>query len=149
MKTSNSSNDMKIYSNAHPGAMMNAVHEIYGPLAVNLEMRIYALADKQVQGYDGGLWAFHSDGVIGYWVPQGQDDYAVSCPNYYDNPAMDAESLGLALTITAANHACWETHHHAAPALTKMLVDAQEKLRDHAYREAGHLDSCAIAGFLD
>lgn len=139
---------MKIFTPNNSEAMADAEFGIYDGYAPPLEQEVFACADENVPDYMGGTWAFHTDGDIGYWVPQGAAVYSVNCPgNYFEHPAMDAESLGVALTLLAINRQIWWLHSQGRD-FTK-LARAQEKLRDFAYADDSTLNTNAIYGFLD
>lgn len=139
---------MKIFSPDDSEAMADAEFDIYDCYSPPLEQEVFACADETVTGYDGGTWAFHSNGTVGYWVPQGEAAYSVACAgNYFEHPAMDAESLGVALTLLAINRQIWWLHSEGRD--FDKLARAQEKLRDFAYADDSTLNTNAIYGFLD
>lgn len=133
-------------------AMINAVHAIFGPAAVDIERMIFAIAEHQCRDYaDIALWEFHNDGTTGFWAPMiDKDTVSVACPNYYENAEMDRLSFGAAITSMAINHLVWiiDEKHPNSPTI-KHLLTKYDALRDLIYRDDSTFDTAAIYNFLD
>lgn len=143
---------MNITNPNDSAAMINAVHEVFGPAAVDIERMIFGLAEQQCRDYhDITLWEFHSEDTIGFWAPMiDKDTVSVACPNYYENADMDRLSFGAAVNSMAINHLVWiiNEKHPNSPTI-KHLLNKYDELRDLIYRDNSTLDTAAIYNFLD
>jgi hypothetical protein len=139
---------MKIFTTNNSTAMANAEAAVYDHFAPHMEQRVFSCADETMPDYRGGSWEFHSDGEIGFWVPTGAATFFVSCPgNGYENSAMPAIELGVALTLLAINRGIWFAHSKGLD--FSLLASAQRNLEAFAYGDDSTLDVGAIYGFLD
>ena len=103
------------------------------------------------------LFVYSAELDLGFWIPSKQVNYRVEVPsNGYQNPDMDAASLGMATTLLVVNHFGWmlaedaepdSKRYHAAQQMSDLFLS----LRDWAFdlSEQGLLDGEAIAGFID
>lgn len=140
---------MQTYTPDRSFQMMNAIHAIYGGESMSIEPTIFNLTAACCPDYEGGVWHFHSNGEVGYWVPD-CDSVAVSCEgNYYENNDMDAESFGVAVTLMALNRLVWHHFHLHKQERAQALQAHWDKLHAWAFRDGSTLDTSAIYAFLD
>lgn len=140
---------MDVFTPERSFKMVSAVDKVYGFDAVVIEQVVYNVAGDQVEGYEGGVWHFHTDGEIGFWVPN-TDTVAVNCPNnYYSNPDMDAVTFGAGATLIALNQLVWHFHHQGRDDVARRLQSYYDKLYNWAYSDHSPLDIDALFGYLD
>ena len=142
---------MKTYSSDNSTAMANAEDAIYPNIGHLIEQQVFNVANACINGYAGGTWQFKSDGQIGYWVYPDQTKYSVSVgTNGYGNDHMDADSLGLAITIIAVNRLMWHFHSTGGyQDAQRVLHERYHALRDLAFNDDSPFDAGAIYGFID
>lgn len=132
---------MDVFTPERSFKMINAVDKVYGSDALALEQVVYNVASAQLESYHGGVWHFHTDGQIGFWVPRA-DTVSVNCPNnLYSNSDMDAVTFGVGATLIALNQLVWHFHHR--------LQGYYDRLYDWAYSDNSPLDIDSLFGYLD
>lgn len=146
---------MKTFTPKNSYAMANAIARAFNPFQnLGLEQVVFATAEDNCEAYDGGSWAFvtNGEGSLGFWYPTDAPAYSVACQNYYEHPAMPATAFGAACTLIAFNQMVWMLHQRG---LDSDIVDAAST-QYHALRnwifdlsEQGLIDGTAIAGFID
>lgn len=139
---------MKKFTPERAFPMMNAINDVYGNQSLRIENAVYTMTAANCPDYKGGVWDFHSDGTKGFWVPQ-QETVAVECENYYQNPEMDAESFGVAVTLMALNRLVWMYHEQGKIDLAREMQTHYQALYDYAFEDHSALDTSAIYSFLD
>lgn len=141
---------MNIYTHNSSAAMARAVADVYpNPFhALMVEGLIFHLAQSQVKNYNGGIWDFHTDGKVGFWVPD-MPSVSVSCENYYENPAMDPITFGAGITLLALNRLVCKFHHDGNVTLAQYMQDRHEDLCRWAYGDDSPLDIAQLYSYLD
>lgn len=144
---------MQTHTPDNSQAMADAINRVFAPFdQLGLQEVVFANAQQQSHEYDGGSWAFETDGTFGYWYPLDRPTYAVSCPNYYENPAMPAKAFGAALTLVTFNHMIWVLHGRGVSSdILDVANDLYHGLRNWLFdlAEAGEIDSEAFTRFID
>ena len=141
---------MKVFTHNDSEAMARAITDVYPyPFhALMVEGLIFQLAQSQVKDYNGGAWDFHTDGKVGFWVPD-MPSVPVSCENYYQNPAMDPVTFGAGITLLALNQLAWKFHHNDSVTLARCMQDRYEDLYRWAYGDDTPLDTAQLYSYLD
>lgn len=140
---------MNIHTPEHATDMVNAIAGIFTApaLALQVERTIQVNADRQVQGYNGGMWNFHSNGTTGFWAPD-MPVVPVSCENCYQNEAMDPLTFGAGITLLSLNQLVWR-YYETNPDQARTLQDIYDALYAWAYGDDSPLDIAQLHSYLD
>lgn len=116
-----------------------------------LEQLVFGIADECLIGYNGGVWSACSiNGSISLLPPQKEKDkYELVCKGLGSNVTTDRISAGVAITLAALNHLCWNEFHSGRKDSSAMFSREFYSLRDIAYQNNSKLDSTSICSFLD
>lgn len=129
-------------------AAVNKVFGAYEPaLSITVELAGRDFCDNEGPEF----WQFvtNEDGTLGFWYPTMHETYNVTVPsNYYQNPAMDGQAFGAAVTLMAVNHLLWANQNQPD---NDALIEKFYKLREWIFdmSDVGQIDGAAIAGFID
>lgn len=103
---------------------------LFGDDFMLAEMQVYALAQKHLPDYTGGIWHFiRLPEGGGYMMPDGDWFHLVNGDNWFDR-TVSADAAGIILTALAINRRCWRHHDCGHAALTRHFLLRETQLWD-------------------
>lgn len=115
--------------------------------SMRAELNIYLYADRYLDSYDGGVWAFvqlSSGG--GFMKPEGEAHWHFSNPANYSELDVSAEAAGIIITALVLNHRSWMYDRHDEEELCAHYCERHRQLMNFA---SEHAEAAAIFRALD
>lgn len=113
---------------------------------LQLEQQTYSSADKYIEGYNGGSWAYSRKG---FYYPKDSKTVVLINPNNYFEAEVDALTCGYALAVLSCNRLCLNYHSKGNDRLTEFWSNYQYQIRDEALDNLSAEQASKFLSFID